>query len=75
MTEKHALGEAGLLLADLEGSQNEILARIARELQDGSNDGTLSSHSSHSSSSGSGHYSYTSATGPSKAQTSDEKIP
>ena len=71
MAEKNTLGRSGLSLQDLEGSHNEILARIARELA--SEETTVTGHSSHSSSSGGGHYSYNSATGPSKAQ--DETTP
>jgi hypothetical protein len=66
MAEKNILGDCGLSLKDLEGSHNEILTRIAREL--GSEDPTITGHSAHSSSSGGGHYSYNSATGPSPAQ-------
>lgn len=70
MAETNILGRAGLSLQDLEGSHNEILARIARQLA--AAEATITGHSAHSSSSGGGHYSYNSATGPSKAQDNPE---
>lgn len=59
------LEDAQMSIADLEDSHSEILSRIAAELRGA---GPQAGHSSHSSSSGGGHYSYASATGPSKAQ-------